>query len=735
MRRSMWLLAAAMSVLAAPAHADDVGTWNEIQTSDPFTRTNYSAVYDVVNQRMLLFSGPDREAEIQADGLWELDPDQRVWTPLLAAGPTPPSRWGHTSIYDPIRERMLVFGGSAGFRRNDVWAYDGAAWTELVTTGTTPSGRTGAVAVYDALNDRMLVVGGTGAPSNGSVFALSLTGTPTWTPLAATGNPTLGDQHRAAYDPIRHRVIVFGAEIAPDAGSNETWALDVATLAWTQLSPGGTPPPPRLGHTMLYDPVRDRMVVFGGAHFTTRYGDVWALNLAANTWGQIVPSTPAAARFDHEAVYDAANDRMIVYGGLPSSPEVWSLSLASGTWSSYVPAGRGPGYVRNPRLLLDQVRDRMIAIGGSLAEPWVLPFDGPPRWSPFGATGTVPGPVAGYILDVHGDRIVALAPGASTLEPWTVAIDAPAPLWTPLAVSGTGPPSGRHDVVYDAVGDRLHVLSWSSNGRPSSTLWSLSLGETPTWSAVAMPGTPTGFFNDPTVAFDTERQRLFVFQDHTLGHTWQLDLAGPPVWTPLPGIPYRSHSPIVYDGVRDRLVTFGGQGTNGSHVFFDDVWALPLDGSPSWSLLEPLVAGPLPREDHGVVYDPARDRMLVFAGFRYQFWNYPFRDLHELVWGAPALEVPAEPASPATFVARPNPAHAGSPIAFDLAPGGAARFEVIDVAGRRVWSRDLSASAAARSLSWDGRDDRGRLLGPGVYHARLTGAAGIAAQRRFVRVQ
>src|SRR5262249_47453167 len=65
----------------------------------------------------------------------------------------------------------------------------------------------------------------------------------------------------------------------------------------------------------------------------------------------------------------------------------------------------------------------------------------------------------------------------------------------------------------------------------------------------------------------------------------------------------------VYDPVRSRMLVFGGY--NGSQAL-DEVWSLSLSGSPSWTLLQPSGASPGSRYLHTAVYDPVRDRVIVF---------------------------------------------------------------------------------------------------------------------------
>src|SRR5258706_5273345 len=97
------------------------------------------------------------------------------------------------------------------------------------------------------------------------------------TSASGTG-PTPRAGHTGIYDPVRQRMIVFGGN--DGALSNQVWALSLSgPPAWTLLTPIGTPPSPREAHAAIYDPIGDRMIVFGGTDGTLR-NEVWSLSLA-----------------------------------------------------------------------------------------------------------------------------------------------------------------------------------------------------------------------------------------------------------------------------------------------------------------------------------------------------------------------------------------------------------------------------------------------------------------------
>lgn len=84
---------------------------------------------------------------------------------------------------------------------------------------------------------------------------------------------------------------------------------------------------------------------------------------------------------------------------------------------------------------------------------------------------------------------------------------------------------------------------------------------------------------------------------------------------------------------------------------------------------------------------------------------------------------------------RPNPFGGSTEFGFELPEAGQATLTVIDVSGRVV--RTLATGPAAEGrhrFGWDGTDDRGGAMPPGVYFYRLTTAAG-STTKRMVMLQ
>lgn len=113
--------------------------------------------------------------------------------------------------------------------------------------------------------------------------------------------------------------------------------------------------------------------------------------------------------------------------------------------------------------------------------------------------------------------------------------------------------------------------------------------------------------------------------------------------------------------------------------------------------------------------------------------------------GAIGLEV--EPISVAveSFVPRtgpdpgwsvPNPTTGGATIEFESPMEESARLEIFDVTGRLLKTVDsMGPPTGRRRVSWDGRDEAGRRVTPGVYLYRVVTSRSVSGSRRLTIVR
>ncbi len=284
-------------------------------------------------------------------------------------------------IADSINERAILFGGGDyrlpwGQFFNDVWSLDfnTEAWKLITPEGTSPAPRSMAAAAYNPAQQEMIIFGGgvLGYSYFGDVWTLDLTmGAEAWTEITASGNdPGPLGSATAIVDPVNNRLIVFGGEYN-EYPNNSTWSLDLTTWTWTVLTPTGTPPPARFEHSAVYDPSEHRMIIYGGK-MSVHYDDVWALDLTlgSENWQRLYPGgTSPGTRGRHFCAYSNLHNEMVVgfgYSYLPTSAmysDAWALNLGTQTWRQILQDGSVGGR-RGSCAAFNSVNSQVVIFGG-----------------------------------------------------------------------------------------------------------------------------------------------------------------------------------------------------------------------------------------------------------------------------------------------------------------------------------------------------------------------------------
>lgn len=298
------------------------------------------------------------------------------WTQLAPTGTAPSARYSQRAALDVANNKLIVFGGADGnissvpTLHNDTWVLgnaDGSAtpsWAQLLPTGTLPQARGYPVTGYDPGSNGLVMFGGNHNigncfQTNNDTWILSNangTGsTPAWTQLSPASPPSVRNLHTGVYDTANHRMIVFAGQDACGPLQNDTWVLSnifSGTPTWTKLSPTGTLPAVRSNHLAVYDQANNRMIIWGGQSDN----QTWVLSNANGlggtpAWAQLSPTGTLPTAQGNQAVYDPAENEMIMFAGSPSAGasaalEAWLLTNANGldgtpAWQKLAPPG-GP---------------------------------------------------------------------------------------------------------------------------------------------------------------------------------------------------------------------------------------------------------------------------------------------------------------------------------------------------------------------------------------------------------
>jgi hypothetical protein len=300
----LWVLTNADGTTGTPAwkKLDPVGT-------PPNTRCGHAAVLDQANNRMIVTGG-------QGPG----SPFFETWVLVNADGTGGPPAWMrlqtnwpmpyffyHSLGYDAANNRLIAQGGVnllTGFNDGEVWALPNANgiggamdWIKLNPTNPRPRVQWQTSGYDPGTNTAISFIDNTDvSPHVNQVWLLKnangLGGTPDWTELTPSGVlPPTRYGTSAVYDGSRNKMVIFGG-CTGETGEvflNDVWRLENANgqggaPQWTPFSPDSPLPPVRNFHNMVYNPGTDRMILFGGSHFSPPnhiyFDDVWVLTEA-----------------------------------------------------------------------------------------------------------------------------------------------------------------------------------------------------------------------------------------------------------------------------------------------------------------------------------------------------------------------------------------------------------------------------------------------------------------------
>ncbi|TWT44015.1 Endoglucanase C precursor [Phycisphaerae bacterium RAS1] len=276
-----------------------------------------------------------------------------------------------------------------------------------------------------------------------------------WTDVSSPG-PSPRQDHAMVYDTLRDRIVLFGGFTAPGA-IGDTWAWD--QTGWTDLNATG--PSPRSDHAMAYDSARDRVVLFGG-YDGALDGETWEFDGSA--WTLAATGGPSARR-GHAMAYDSARQRVVMFGGVGSDGGTWEWDGAS--WVRMPDNGSPPTHRWGHGLAFDSLRNRTVLasgrdLGGFKTD--TKSWNGS-AWTSHAFTTAPTSETAGLAYDSFRDRVVSFGGWTGTsssnnTREWNGVSTS----WTTTTAT-TGRPPARQQlaIVYDPLHRRIVLFGGQSS--------------------------------------------------------------------------------------------------------------------------------------------------------------------------------------------------------------------------------------------------------------------------------
>lgn len=499
-----------------------------------------------------------------------------VVTAVLAANAVanPSPRTYPRMVFDQQAGEFVLFGGSSAadggtqrsYDSNETWAWTGTRWVQRFPAHA-PSGRAGQSMVYDSLRGRVVLFGGrqqTGDINSGEIVTLNDTwfyDNNDWTQLGEGSDAPRGRYLAGlAYDPVRDRVILYGGTGVTEDGLDQgplydTWEFD--GTVWRKLDDETT----KVARPLLvYDKTRNQLLMMGID--TTAKSKMHRFDPATSKWVEMTPEKLPDCIIDAGLLYQDHTGTVIMTGGLCTTiqdlDKTWEWNGTNWTEVKSIQPSRAFGSA----FAYDSLRQYALLYGGNDA--------------------TTSTPRSTSLFFRNGD--------------WRLTFSVVRP--SPRSLFAIAPDADNQAVWL------MGGLNEYSNGY-TADFWGFRGGH---WFVKQVKDAPT-VCDAPLSAFDTDRKKLVMVCWTTSVDLEVFEFDGT-VFKRIESTrdkpDSRRQSALVYDQTLKKVVLFGGYDNQN---FKDDTWT--WDGA-NWT--EVKKDKPPNRSLHAMWYDPLQKKTIIYGG-------------------------------------------------------------------------------------------------------------------------
>lgn len=236
---------------------------------------------------------------------WEYDGS--TWVKLTPTT-SPPARYDASMVYDPVHGVTVLFGGYSSAAFADTWTWNGTNWTDVTPSSGSPSARRGHGMTWDSARTRVVLFGGSSSTSTYLADTWEWFGS-SWVQAAPAASPGGVWIQSLTYDPIRQRSTFYGGYTS--AYLSATW--DYSGTTWKQSTASG--PGSLWGAGLAFDEKAGVVVLTGGYSGSTYQSASWQYDGTSWTSRDPLPGV----RDGHLFVFDSVRKRLVMFGGAQAS--------------------------------------------------------------------------------------------------------------------------------------------------------------------------------------------------------------------------------------------------------------------------------------------------------------------------------------------------------------------------------------------------------------------------------
>ena len=293
--------------------------WEEVMPAGPKSapmpapRKDSTIVHDSANNTLLLFGG--REKGQALNDLWSFDLESRMWTEIEAEGPSP--RFGHLTVFDVKRSRMVVFSGQAGPN----FSTTPGPMTRLQGNGrncslkeTSPSSGTAAAPATTPRTTCSTSPTGSPTPAASTTPGVSPCDG-LLTDLSPDGDrPVKRCLHQCFFDATTGQLVRSGP-VQRRAHPGRPVEVRRCNRRLDRDRAGRTGSSARFNYSMAGDPDSGKFFLFAGLTSQGKGDDLWAYS-ADEGWTDLGSGAPTGLLSNHASVYLSGENALYVFGGI-----------------------------------------------------------------------------------------------------------------------------------------------------------------------------------------------------------------------------------------------------------------------------------------------------------------------------------------------------------------------------------------------------------------------------------
>ena len=289
------------------------------------------STFDETNNRIFIYGGQTYYAI--SESLYEYDQNTTTWSTLSYSGVSPEPLMKHSSAFEPVLEKWLIFGGQTYYSLNDtLYVLDtttGAeVWYMTASTSTAPDARMGASMVMDTNTSTAYMIGGQGYYTlyddvwsidlNNDLSLTSSSSTVSWVEEAPSGTVPPIHGATAGFDQNNDAIWLLGGQTYY-ALNDVTYCLDLATMSWTEGTLTGDTLPAMVWSSLTWSDHMQGFMLVGGQSYYTLVTSSYAVLPTSGCTAEVIEITasgnPPPPLMGASLVYDPSASTHTLIGG------------------------------------------------------------------------------------------------------------------------------------------------------------------------------------------------------------------------------------------------------------------------------------------------------------------------------------------------------------------------------------------------------------------------------------